>query len=56
MRALSLGLGVTALVSIAYAQFPPTPSGVTITTSKANEAVKISWKKVSKQSNPSYTI
>jgi hypothetical protein len=52
MRALSIEIGATALVALAYAQFPPTPAGMTLTTSKVNEKVKISWKKVSKESNP----
>ncbi|KAK5197367.1 hypothetical protein LTR92_003306 [Exophiala xenobiotica] len=45
MRALSIEIGATALVALAYAQFPPTPAGMTVTTSKVNEKVKISWKK-----------
>lgn len=46
MKTFSTLLGVAAL-PLTLAQFPPTPSGLTTTTSTVNKDVKITWKEVS---------
>lgn len=35
-----------ALTGIGYAQFPPTPEGVTVRDSKFGDGVQLSWKEV----------
>jgi hypothetical protein len=35
-----------ALASFGYAQFPPTPEGVTVRDSKFGDGVQLSWKEV----------
>jgi hypothetical protein len=44
MRANALSL--LALAGISYAQFPPTPEGVTEIESKFGDGVRLSWKEV----------
>ncbi|KIX07449.1 uncharacterized protein Z518_02102 [Rhinocladiella mackenziei CBS 650.93] len=46
MKIASFALGTAALASLASAQFQPTPSGITVATSKVNKEVKISYKEI----------
>lgn len=49
MEILGISLGFLSLLSFSLAQFPPTPSGLSIVNSKVNEQVKISYKEVRTQ-------
>lgn len=53
MKIASFALGTAALAFLVGAQFPTTPSGLRVVTSKVSEEVKISYKEVSgSPSNP----
>lgn len=45
MRAFNV-VSLLALANIGYAQFPPTPEGVTEIDSKFGDGVRLSWKEV----------
>lgn len=46
MLRLSLVAGLGALSGVTLAQFPPTPSGVTVLESQIEEGIRISYKEV----------
>jgi hypothetical protein len=43
---LSLSAALVAFSGVTHAQFPPTPSGVTVLDSQIEEGIKISYKEV----------
>jgi hypothetical protein len=45
-------LSLLALAGLSYAQFPPTPEGVTEIESKFGDGVRLSWKEVGLLSYP----
>jgi hypothetical protein len=49
---ISNAISLLALAGTSYAQFPPTPEGVTEIESKFGDGVRLSWKEVGLLSYP----